>query len=153
MVPALVAFAVVGVLLLLLREAWLRIWLPALGLALLARGRRRQGRALLLRALSEPSLAGQAGRAEARYRLAFGYMQDGLYEEAISQCRTALAHRLRPAMETNLRRRLADCLEASGDLSGASEERERAGALAGAAQDDADVLIARARLLKQQQRH
>jgi tetratricopeptide (TPR) repeat protein len=137
----------------LLREFWLQLLLPAFALHLRARGRRAQATKTLERAAARPSLFGERGRIEVRYRLAWLYMEDRRYDAAIQQCRTILARRLRPSVEASVRARLAECLEAAGDPAGAETERQRARNCLISGAGGGDTYFARGKLLARDRKY
>lgn len=141
------------VLLALLREAWFHIALPALAQVARTQGQLKGARLLLARCLAEPSLFGDGSKAGQRYQLSWFCLEERLYEEAARHLRDALSHRMKPAIEANYRRRLADCLEGMGQTEAAAAERERCRELLSLAPADLDGLLSRAEELGQQRRY
>jgi tetratricopeptide (TPR) repeat protein len=90
----------------------------------------------LERVVATPSFAGASHKLTARSLLSVYYHQRGRYAEAVAQCRANLAGlaRVRPlaeinALEAQIRRTLADSLEALGEVDEAGEQRRRSEAL------------------------
>lgn len=87
----------------------------------------------LERVVATPSLLGPAQKLVARGALVGIYLPQGRHAEAAAHCRANLASLARarrvadfPALEADIRRRLADCLEALGQMDEALAERRRA---------------------------
>jgi tetratricopeptide (TPR) repeat protein len=83
--------------------------------------------------VATPSLLGEAQKLVARGGLVAIYLTQGRHAEAAAHCRAELASLAKawhvldtPALEADIRRRLADCLEALGQKSEAEDERRRA---------------------------
>jgi tetratricopeptide (TPR) repeat protein len=111
---------------LLLREMWVFGILPGAAQAARSHGNLRAAIRILERVLRSPSLFGDYLRTDPRFRLAWFYLENQQPEQAIEMCRQCLKRRLRPALESNIRRRLADCLEAAGRPEEAAQERKHA---------------------------
>lgn len=111
---------------LLLRELWVFVVLPGVAQSARSRGSLRAAIRILERVLRSPSLFGDRLRTDPRFRLAWFYLENQQLEQAIQLCRLCLERRLRPAQESSVRRRLADCLEAAGRSEEAQRERQRA---------------------------
>lgn len=110
--------------LLLLRELWVFVVLPSMAQAARSRGNLRAAIRILERVLRSPSLLGDRLRTDPRFRLAWFYLENQQPEQAIEMCRLCLTRRLRPAQESSVRRRHADCLEAAGRSEEAERERQ-----------------------------
>ncbi len=137
----------------LLRELWFSFLLPVAAQLAMRRGDRERARRILERVIAAPSLWGERGKVEARFRLSWIYLEAKRCEDAVEQCRAILRHRLKPAIEANVRRRLADCLEAAGKLDEANAERQRAAERVAEAPDDAEKFLSQAQMLEDQGRH
>lgn len=133
--------------LVLAREAWLHIWLAGLAQGLQARGHREAAVKLFERVVRSASLFGSACAPNERFRLSWCYLEGGRPLDAAAECRAILAQRRPPAIEANVRRRLADALEAAGEHEAAGEERARAEKCLEAGPRDAEHFLARAREL------
>jgi tetratricopeptide (TPR) repeat protein len=118
--------ALVALLALLLREMWVFAVLPTVAQMERSRGDLRAAIRILERVLRSPSLLGDRMRTAPRYRLAWFYLENRQPEQAIEMCRLCLKRRLRPAAESNIRRQLADSLEAAGRPEEAAQERQQA---------------------------
>lgn len=142
-----------ALLFILLRELWLSLLLPVAAQLAMMRGDRERARRILERAIAAPSLWGERGKVDARFRLAWIYLEAKRFDDAVGQCRTILKCQLKPAVEANIRRRLADCLEAAGKLDAAHAERQQAAERVAEAPDDAEKFLSQARMLEEQGRH
>lgn len=142
-----------GVVLVLLREAWLHVILAGVAQAFLQRGDVDRARKLLERIVRLPSLFGSACAPDERYRLAWCYLSAGRPQDAIAECRTILARRRSPTVEATIRRRLADALEAAGETAAAEEERKRAEQCLETGARDLDYYLVQARTLSDQRRY
>ncbi|MCS6862770.1 MAG: tetratricopeptide repeat protein [Abditibacteriales bacterium] len=139
--------------LMLLRELWLLLLLPVAARVAMLGGDRARARRILERVVAAPSLWGERGKLEVRFRLAWLYLEEKRFADAIEQCRAILQRRLKPAVEANVRRRLADCLEAAGKVEEAHAERRQAAGLVAAAPDDAEKFLSQAQMLEEQGQH
>jgi len=142
-----------ALLFILLRELWLSLLLPVAAQLAMMRGDRERARRILERAVAAPSLGGERGKVDTRFRLAWIYLEEKRFDDAVAQCRTLLKRRLKPAVEANVRRRLAHCLEAAGKLDEAHAERQRAAERVVAAPDDAEKFLSQAQMFEEQGRH
>jgi tetratricopeptide (TPR) repeat protein len=141
----------IGVVAFLLREGWVNLVLPGMAEAARERGNTPEQRRLLEQVIATRTLFGGLARADARYRLAWCAMEEGRYEVGAEFCRAALRERLPRSFEAHVRRRLADCLEGTGDPEAAREQREKAEALIGQGTTLPD-LIARGQAALEQRR-
>lgn len=117
-------------------------------------------RRYLERVVATPSLLGPAQKLVARGALVGIYLPQGRHAEAAAHCRADLASLARvrkkadfPALEADIRRRLADCLEALGQTDEAEVERRRAEACISRAPDDPLRHITRGTLLEREHRY
>jgi tetratricopeptide (TPR) repeat protein len=111
--------------------------------------------------VATPSLGGPTRKLFARESLAGIYVDRGQHAEAVNQFRTNLnslsglqeSAELYPSLEANYRLRLADSLEALGQVDEAAEERRRAEERINRAEPDALRHSTRAMLLEDQNRY
>jgi tetratricopeptide (TPR) repeat protein len=137
----------------LAREWWLFNFLPAVSDSARARGDRARARRILEAVLRHRALLGGSSRAGIHYRLAWSYLEEGRAQEAAEQARKSIAQRTSLALESLYRSRLADCLEACGDMAGAAVERERSRQTADAGPASAAQLMARGKALRKDGRY
>ena len=127
--------AVVSVLLIVVHRLYF-IVLPERAIKKYGRKDPERLRRYLERVVATPSLIGPAQKLRARGALVGIYLPQGRHAEAAAHCRANLASlssvaRTRrradfPALEADIRRRLADCLEGLGQMNEAAAERQRA---------------------------
>jgi tetratricopeptide (TPR) repeat protein len=120
-------------------------------------------RRYLERVVATPSLLGSVQKLAVRGALVGIYLPQGRHAEAAEHCRAELAslmsvtNRRRgadfPALEADIRRRLADCLDALGQTDEAEEERRRAEACVDRAPDDPLRHLTRGTLLEREHRY
>jgi tetratricopeptide (TPR) repeat protein len=117
-------------------------------------------RRYLERVVATPSLIGPAQKLVARGALVGIYLPQGRHAEAEAHCRAELESLARvrhqvdaPALEADIRRRLADCLDALGETEEADEERRRAEACVARAPDDPLRHLTRGTLLEREHRY
>jgi len=134
------------------REYWLFRFLPARADKMRSRGDRETARLLLEKVAGSPALFAVWPRAMVHYRLAWAYLEQRRPQDALAEARRSVAIALPPALESICRTRLADCLEACGDVQAADEERERAKRLAESRSDTAAQLMARGKTLRKEGR-
>jgi tetratricopeptide (TPR) repeat protein len=110
--------------------------------------------------VATPSFLGPAQKIVARGALVGIYLPQGRHAEAAAHCRAELdslagiVHRVDvPALEADIRRRLADCLEALGQADEADEERRRAETCVDRAPDDTLRFITQGTLLEREHRY
>jgi len=89
----------------------------------------------------------------AHHNLAWHYLHQNKHEEAIAHCRKSLQGKLKPPIEALYRMRLADCLEASGDIEGARIEKQRSEELVKSSPESLSQLMALGASLKKQGRY
>ena len=148
-----IGLAVLVVALLLAREAWLHLFVAGVAHAILARGHHARAQKLYERIVRQPSLFGTACAPNERYRLAWCYLSTGRPQDAVSECRAILAARRAPSVEATVRRRLADALEAAGELDAAAAERKRAEQCLERGERDLDYYLVRGRELSGQRQY
>jgi tetratricopeptide (TPR) repeat protein len=114
----------------------------------------------LARVVATPSLLGPAQKLTARSALMQIAQADGRYSEAAAHGREILEHLPKAphvtgftASEARIRYRLADCLEALGQLDEAATERQLAEGCIDRVDDDRSMQILRAKSLQRQYRH
>ncbi len=121
-------------------------------------------RRYLERVAATPSFLGPASKLVVRGALVGIYLPQGKHAEAAAHCRAILATlteaRRRfggradfPALEADTRRRLADCLDALGQVEEAQEERRRAEAGIDRAPDDSLRYLTQGTLLERQHKY
>ena len=110
--------------------------------------------------VATPSLFGSASKLVTRGGLVGIYLPQGRHAEAAAHCRANLASLAGPwhaakfsALEADIRRRLADCLEAMGQPDEAEDERRRAAACVDRAPDDPLRHLTRGTLLEREHRY
>jgi tetratricopeptide (TPR) repeat protein len=120
-------------------------------------------RRYLERVVATPSLIGPAAKLRARGALVGVYLPQGRHAEAAAHCRANLASLASlakarrvadfPALEADIRRRLADCLEALGQTAEAEDERRRAEACVERAPADPLRHLTQGTLLEREHRY
>ncbi len=135
------------------REYWLFRYLLRKADRLRAEGDRAAAGRTLEGILAASSFFPSRSRAMVHERLAWHYLEEGRPQDAAEQARKAIAARLPAPLESIGRMRLADCLEACGDVAGAAAERERAMRLAESGPEDAAQLMARGKALRKEGRY
>lgn len=108
------------------REFWYFSALPMRAHLARTRGDVDAARQILEMVIATPTIFSRRAKLVMRYRLAVLYMQAQRYEEAADNLRLLLDTTLKPSVESDVRRRLADCLEGSGQRQASDEERRRA---------------------------
>ena len=110
--------------------------------------------------VATPSLFGATQKLLAQGALVGIYLQRGRHAEAAAHCREQLATLANArhvtdfaALEADIRRRLADCLEALGQMNEAEDERRRAEACVDRAPDDPLRYVAQGTLLEREHRY
>ncbi len=111
--------------------------------------------------IATPSLLGNELKISARYRLAQLHLADREYAAAAEQhkiildilARRSSTDKARPALEADVRRRYADCLEGLGDRYGALSERQRVAQCLASKGANPLALLTSGRLLAQEGRH
>ncbi len=145
-------FGTILVTMLAMRELSSAILLPALAKNAYASGKRDAARRLFELVIARRSLLGGSSRRDARYRLAWIYMEQGRREEALQQLQALLSQRPGPGFEAMVRLRLAECLELMDRAREAAEERTRAKELSEVAPADPAALIAQAGMRARERR-
>jgi tetratricopeptide (TPR) repeat protein len=112
-------------------------------------GDRKQVIRVLERIVGMPSLG---GKMVARMRLAHQYLVNRQYSDAAVVYRALIGMRIPAALEANIRRSLAECLEGLGETSAADSERVRASALIGDLPVDPTAAVTRGQLLERDNR-
>jgi tetratricopeptide (TPR) repeat protein len=117
-------------------------------------------RGYLERVVATPSLFGPAAKLVARHALAKIYFGNRKYAEASTHYGLMLEalsgsfHRGRnKSLEASIRRQLADCLEAVGQVEDAAQEREHSAELLDHAPEDTLAQLTHGKLLQRQNRH
>lgn len=149
--PATLIITVIAAL--LVREYVIFLACPRSADAASARGDKDAARGMLEDVLRKPSLFGSALRRHVHHRLSWLYLNERRIPEAVEQSRLALLGRLNPAIEALYLMRLADCLEANGDLDAAVGERARVAPLLNSTRENAAQLIALGSSLRSQGRY
>ena len=134
-------------------ECHLKLVLPLMARFAASRGDREAQRKILERISASRALTAGDAKTNARFALAWICMDERDYQGAENWCRKALDARLRPPVEANIRRRLADCLEAMGQSESAKEERRRVEQGLSTATEDAELLLSRGKSLSDAGRH
>ncbi len=144
---------------LLVSDVLVFILMPRWARRLAAQGQTARAVRVLARVVRLPSVAGDGVKLDARYTLGLYLSNERRFGEAVAQWQTLLAQDLPPSgagvhgLEADVRRRLADCLEALGQTGEAEQERERArGSLAGSMPTPLSWL-SQGKLLKDQRKY
>jgi tetratricopeptide (TPR) repeat protein len=136
------------------------VYLPQWAIKRYERTHPERLRLYLERVVATPSLMGSAQKLVVRGALVGIYLPQGRHAEAAAHCRASLASLAKarhvadvPALEADTRRRLADCLEALGQMDEAEEERRRAEADVARAPDDSLRYLTQGTLLEREHRY
>jgi tetratricopeptide (TPR) repeat protein len=136
------------------------VWLPRRAIKKYGQRDPERLRRYLERVVATPSLLGPGMKLVARLALVGIYFGRGQHAEAAAHCRENLkalestrSSRPNEALEADIRRRLADSLEALGHPEEAAQERGRAARQLGRAEDDTLRFLTHGTLLERQNRH
>ncbi len=154
--------ALVAIVLVLIFHRLYFLTLPQWAVRKFGRSNPERLRRYLERVAATPSLLGASQKLLARSKLVGIYLPQGRHAEAAEHCRANLASlataRARhsadfPALEADIRRRLADCLDGLGKTDEAQEQRQLAAACVDRAPDDALRHLTRGILLEREHRY
>jgi tetratricopeptide (TPR) repeat protein len=148
-------FAIVAIIGVLAVSALHRLWFIWIPSRLLKEGRSARWKLRWLELIAAtPSLLGDSLKIVARTRLLGPYLLMGRHAEVVRLARAILSHDLNSAeLESDIRLRLADSLEALGERSAADTERKNAAACLGGADESSFGYTNLAKMLSRQNRH
>jgi tetratricopeptide (TPR) repeat protein len=159
-IPLAVLASLVVIVIIAVAHHFYFVVLPQRAIKKYERSDKERLRRYLERVVATPSLIGPTVKLIARGQLVAIYLTQGRHAEAAAHCRGSLAALGKsrrvvdaPALEADIRRRLADCLEALGERDEAEAERERAEACVSRAPDDALRHLTRGTLLEREHRY